>query len=80
VTREWAEDGEQPSVVYVGPANQQLTVTAGRRLALGPATGFRRSRPTADRLFETVARCYGRTAVGLVFAVSSMTVRVARPR
>jgi hypothetical protein len=45
-----------PGVVYIKPADRQLTIAAGGHIAL--AGGPTRFRPPADPLFESAARVF----------------------
>lgn len=63
-----AEDGEllRPGVVYVAPDDQHLCAHHGGVVAVSksaPRGGFR---PSADRLFESVARTYGARAAAAI--------------
>jgi len=63
-----AEDGEPlaPRTAYLAPDGRHLGVSADRRAALcrsDPVDGFR---PSATTLFESVARAYGPSALGVI--------------
>ncbi len=55
--------------VYIAPAGQHLSVEPagkGARIVLSDEASLHGVRPAADRLFHSVARCYGARAVGVV--------------
>lgn len=60
-----AEAGEQikPGVAYVAPPDMHLRVTPGGFLTLTSSELVHFVRPSADLLFESVARCYGERAI-----------------
>lgn len=63
-----AEHGEKlaPGTVYLAPDDRHLTVTAGSAIDLvlrAPVGGFI---PSATVLFESVASCFGSSAVGVI--------------
>ncbi|WP_373047250.1 chemotaxis protein CheB [Vulgatibacter sp.] len=55
-----------PGKVYVAPPAHHLLVDAGGRAVLSDAPPVRFARPAVDSLFESVARCYGKAALGVV--------------
>jgi two-component system, chemotaxis family, protein-glutamate methylesterase/glutaminase len=62
-----AQGGESPIAghVYVAPPDHHLIVEDGR-LALSQADRVRFSRPSVDRLFESVARSYEGRAIAVI--------------
>jgi two-component system chemotaxis response regulator CheB len=66
----WAEEGEWPEsgVVYVAPPSRHLAVTAEKRLSLQEYAGVTRYKPDANHLFESVARVFGKHAIGIVLS------------
>jgi two-component system, chemotaxis family, protein-glutamate methylesterase/glutaminase len=63
-----AEAGElaRPGTIYVAPPNRHLLVGAAGLLALSDGELVHFVRPSADLLFESVARAYGPRAVACV--------------
>lgn len=63
-----AEAGQvvKPGQVLVGPDDLHLEVERGGRLRLGAGSPVNGHRPSADELFSSVARVYGRHAVGII--------------
>ncbi len=63
-----AQEGEQvaPGQVLIAPDDVHLTVTRERIIHLERSKPISGRRPSATRLFESVARSYGRAAVGVV--------------
>ena len=62
-----AERGErtQPGTIYVAPDDQHLEIAYGRiRLRQGEPVGGHR--PSVTPLFESVAKCYGPAAMGVI--------------
>jgi two-component system chemotaxis response regulator CheB len=59
-----------PGLVVVCPASRHLTVGGGRRLLLSPDGPVNFVRPSADRLFESLASTCGRSAVAVVLSGS----------
>lgn len=64
-----AERGDElrPGTVYVAPPDQHTTVTGGR-IALDAGPLVRYVRPSADRLFESLAAEYGDRAVVVILS------------
>ncbi len=62
-----ATDGEivRSGVVYIGPGNVHLRIGAGMRIQLDAEPRVRH-RPSADELFESVARLVGPAAIGVL--------------
>jgi two-component system chemotaxis response regulator CheB len=65
-----AEDGEriEPGGVYVAPPDHHLRVTDGGRVQLGVGERVHFVRPSADLLFESVAKAYGPRALVCVLS------------
>jgi len=63
-----AETGEplRPGTVYLAPDDQHLLVTQGNLALLKTSTPVDGHRPSVTVLFESVARHYGSTAVGVL--------------
>jgi two-component system chemotaxis response regulator CheB len=63
-----AEDGERvrPGRVLIAPDDTHLTVAPGGIARLDHSEPVKGQRPSATRLFDSVARSYGPTAVGVV--------------
>ena len=63
-----ARDGEAlfPNHVYIAPGGRHLTVVSGPRLRIGDEPPVWGVKPSADPLFESVARCFGERSVGVV--------------
>ncbi|HWE36717.1 MAG TPA: chemotaxis protein CheB [Isosphaeraceae bacterium] len=63
-----AEAGEpvRPGAVFVAPPGRHLLVDAGGRLSLSTSELIHLVRPSADRLFESVAEGFGPRAVAVV--------------
>ncbi|MBI4953370.1 MAG: response regulator [Myxococcales bacterium] len=63
-----AEDGEQlaPGCVYVAPCDRHLGVDEGGQLRVTDAPAIGGHRPSADVLFESLARCRERVRVGVI--------------
>lgn len=59
-------DALKPANVYVAPENRHLRVAADDRIALGDDPPVGNFRPSADCLFESVARSYGAAAIGVI--------------
>lgn len=61
-----AEDAQalQPGVLYLAPDGYQMGVSAGLRVQLQPPNG-QQFCPSADHLFHSVARQFGRHAIGI---------------
>jgi len=58
----WMENGN----VYVAPGDAHLTVSAGRILRLERTPPIKGNRPSATRLFQSVASACGKNAIGIV--------------
>ena len=52
--------------VFVAPAYQHMTLTAGRRVALANGPPTNRTRSTADPLFEAAGRAYGARVIAVI--------------
>jgi two-component system chemotaxis response regulator CheB len=52
--------------VYVAPAYQRMTLTAGRRVALANGPPTDRTRSSADPLFEAAGRAYGARVIAVI--------------
>jgi len=65
-----AEDGEwlQAGTAYLAPPDRHLLVNGDGTLTLERSPRVHFLRPSADRLFESVAAAYGRWAVGVVLS------------
>lgn len=65
-----AEDGErlEAGTAYLAPPNRHLLVNADGTLTLDHSQPVHFLRPSADRLFESVAQTYGRWAVAVVLS------------
>lgn len=65
-----AEDGERtgPRTVYVAPDGRHLAVTPGGRIILEDEEALGGHRPSATRLFRTVARAFGRGAACVILS------------
>lgn len=63
-----AEDGEPlaPHTVYLAPDGRHLGTDNGSRIALAAGPPLRGYRPSASRLFESVARAFGPASLALV--------------
>ena len=63
-----AADGEMPEsgVIHVAPGGCHLRVSLARRLSVTEDAPYRGQRPSANRLFQSVAETYGPTAVGVL--------------
>ena len=66
-----AEHGErvQPSTTYLAPGNHHLRICRQENhlvVTLDQAPRVKHCRPSADVLFRSAARCYGRSCLGLV--------------
>ena len=72
-----AQDGTslQPSTVYVCPAGMHMT--AGRALQIFEAPKLNYVRPSADLMFVSLARAYGRAAIGVVLSERAPMARLA---
>jgi two-component system chemotaxis response regulator CheB len=55
-----------PGRVYVAPDEMHVEVTARERLLLHAEAKVRHQRPSADVLFDSVARNYGRAAIAVL--------------
>ncbi|MCG5540438.1 MULTISPECIES: chemotaxis protein CheB [unclassified Halorhodospira] len=64
-----AEDGDQlaPDTVYVTPANKDITIARGRILLTEPPDPVR-PKPSADRLFHSMAEAYHELCAGVVLS------------
>lgn len=62
-----AEQGEQvdPGTVLVAPSNLHLEII-NERVQLTDSPPVNSCRPSADKLFTSVARCYGNKAIGVI--------------
>ena len=65
-----AEDGDkpQPGTVYIAPPDTHLVLGIDRRLALIASAPVRFQRPSADVLFESLAKHLDGTAVVIVLS------------
>jgi two-component system chemotaxis response regulator CheB len=63
-----ARDGEPvvPGHVLIAPEGKHLTVSPGRIVRLDDSPPINSLRPSADRLFDSVARAYRSSAMGVV--------------
>lgn len=63
-----AQDGDHlmPGTVYLAPPNRHLLVRPDGVLALSDTPKVNFTRPAADPLFESVARCYSHSAIAVV--------------
>lgn len=63
-----AEDVERarPGIVYIAPPDRHMLVGAGSMLRLSDSELVHFVRPSADLLFESVARAYGDRAIAVV--------------
>jgi two-component system chemotaxis response regulator CheB len=55
-----------PGRIYLAPDDYHLTVCQPGRIALRPATSADRFCPSADPLFESIAKTYGARAIGVI--------------
>ncbi len=60
----------EPGTVYLAPPGKHLLVGLDGRLSLAASERVHFARPSADVLFESVARAYGERAVGVVLTGS----------
>ena len=60
--------GEQikPGTIYLSPANGNMEITSGGMIEISPFTSGDIYTPSCDKLFESVAKIYGRSSVGIV--------------
>jgi two-component system chemotaxis response regulator CheB len=72
MTVKLAEDGEllRPGTVHVAPPDRHLLVRGDGTLALSADKAVHVLRPSADRLFESVAEAYGSRALAVVLSGS----------
>lgn len=56
----------EPATAYIAPPNHHLLVTVEGTISLSSTEVVHFVRPSADILFESVARCYGPRAVAVV--------------
>ncbi|RME50148.1 MAG: chemotaxis-specific protein-glutamate methyltransferase CheB [Caldilineae bacterium] len=63
-----AEEGEraQPGVIYFAPEEHHLLVASGGYFTLSSGPPISYVRPSATPLFESMAKVYGRSAIGVV--------------
>ena len=63
-----AQNGEAvaPGRVLIAPEGTHMTVTPGGAIRLDPSAPVNGQRPSATRLFESVAKAYGPAAVGVI--------------
>ncbi len=52
--------------IYIAPGNAHLTISGTRTLRVDPSAPVNGYCPSADRLFESVARAFGNQAIGIV--------------
>ncbi len=66
----WSVSGERigAGTVYVAPQDHHMTVTETGTIHLSGAPTINRSRPSADPLFASLARCYGARAIAVVLS------------
>jgi two-component system chemotaxis response regulator CheB len=64
----YASGGEvlQVEQVYIAPPDEHLEVIDGGRLHLDDGPRVLYSRPSADRLFETAAKVFGKRTIGVI--------------
>lgn len=63
-----AQEGERvtPGKVLLAPSNMHLTINAGGFVNLDQSAPIKSSRPSATRLFESVAKTFGANSVGII--------------
>lgn len=68
LTVKQAQDGDQlqPSTVYIGPPDRHLLAQSDGTLSLVSTERVHFARPSADRLFESVAESYETRAIAVV--------------
>lgn len=68
LTVKQATDGDriQPGTVYIGPPDRHLLVNPDGTLSLASTEQVHFARPSADRLFESVAESYGKRVIAAV--------------
>jgi two-component system chemotaxis response regulator CheB len=64
----WAEQGDvlQPGMVYLAPPNHHVLVSGSGVLSLSQSAPVQFVRPSANPLFESVARFYGERSIAVV--------------
>jgi two-component system chemotaxis response regulator CheB len=66
VTTAFDQDRLTPGKVYIAPGGTHLTVAAGGVLRLVSTPPIRGHRPSANILFDSVAKTFGKNAVGII--------------
>jgi two-component system chemotaxis response regulator CheB len=63
-----ANEGDKlaPGKVFIAPGEAHLTVAADRTLRLDHSAPIKSQRPSATRLFESVAQAFGSNSVGII--------------
>lgn len=63
-----ADEGEKicPGTAYIAPPNYHLLVSAGGELNLSIDPPVSYARPSVDVLFESAAKAFGATAIGII--------------
>jgi chemotaxis response regulator CheB len=66
----WAEHGEQlcGQRIFLAPQDFQIEISDRRRVNLTPAGKMKRTQPSADPLFRSMATVFGRSAVSVVLS------------
>jgi two-component system chemotaxis response regulator CheB len=61
-----AGDKTQPGTVYIAPDDRHMVVDAEGQIGLSPAGPVDGHRPSATRLFQSVAQSFGAAAIGVI--------------
>jgi two-component system chemotaxis response regulator CheB len=65
-----AADGDklESGKVLIAPGGAHLTVTADKTIRLDPSDPINQQRPSATRLFESMAQAFGASAIGIILS------------